>query len=965
MKAIYRPRGSSLARRGGRWARVGLAPMVIALGALGAMSTATIPVATSTPAWAFATDLAGATTSGQLALELTAAVAAGSQLVMHLPFLRATSSPSVLVDGAPCGGVEVLDPGAPSARLVCTIPSALAPGGHSLEVGGVILPDLVLQDVAAPVSMGAETVAALESVAPRSDAAVGVRVVVRDAAATSSGGYHALVIAQLVDAAGLATNNGGTSVALSFAPGAGVRVQTPSTSTTPDGVVDVPGCAGAGTAGMTPTAAASGEVLCSLTSTSSSAPLRIYDAASSFESPQPMVGVTPGSVAGVGSAAYDAYLITSQGGVLAVGENPLGELGDGSSLVATATPVPVSLPNGTQIVQIAGGGYFALARTSTGAVFAWGQDDQGQVGNGTTETDVQLPVEVALPTSVTEIAAGCNASYALGANGVLYAWGANYAGQLGDGNRAEATSPVQVALPVAATQIAATCNGGYALGANGVLYAWGSNNAGQLGDGSIGGSVSSPVAVRLPVGTVVEELSAQNSGGYVLSSSGTVLAWGGGALGQLGDGSTSNSTLPVRVATPSGVTIAQVVGGGFDAFAVTTGGELLAWGGNYDGQDGVGSLANVLKPTRVPLPTAVRAVSGASAGGFAALALGTNGVVYAWGANFDDELGIGVLTTNYFTLGLTGNGGLAWGSAPTANFDAQPAGEPNPSAVALPAGTRAVAASAASAYALTSAGTVDAWGANQDGQLGDGTTMASETPVAVSLPVGATQIAASCSDAYALGANGVVYAWGANQDGQLGDGTTMASETPVAVSGVTNATAVAAGLEAAYALTSAGTVYAWGANQDGQLGDGTTAPRATPGPVSLASPASALWAGGNQAFAQTTAGLEAWGSNTTGQLGTGSFFNDLSPTPVALPSGVQVQSVSSPGVSTVVLTTQGSAYAMGGNLFGQLGDGTYFTTATPTLVRTSGLEAVAMGGYANWLEPFGSSVTATSLSLKL
>jgi len=947
-----------------RWVGIGLAPMVVALGAVGVVADSAT-ASTGTPAWVFGTDLVGATTSGQLGFELTASVAAGSQVVVHLPWARFSSSPSVLVDGAACGGLSVLDPGSLGARLVCTVASPPAPASHILEVQGVILPNLVLEDVAAKVSVGTQTFSASESVAPRSDAAVGVRVVVRDAGGSSSGGYHALVIAQLVDAAGLATNNGGTSVALALAPGSGVSVSTPSTTTTPDGVVDVPGCLGPGTAGMTPTATASGEVLCSLSSTSSSAPLKVYDAATSFESPQPMVGVVPSTVAGVGSAAYDAYLITSQGGVLAVGENPLGELGNGSSTVATSTPVSVTFPSGTQITQVAGGGYFALARTSTGAVYAWGQDDQGQVGNGTTETDVAVPVQVALPSSVSEVAAGCNASYALGTNGVVYAWGANYAGQLGDGSRATSTTPVEVGLPVAATQIAATCNGGYALGTNGVLYAWGSNNAGQLGDGSIGGSVSAPVAVDLPTGTVVNELSAQNSGGYVLTSTGTVLAWGGGALGQLGDGSTSNADLPVRVAMPSGVTITQVVGGGFNAFAITSTGELLAWGGNYDGQDGVGSLADVLRPTRVPMPTAVSAVSGASAGGFAALALGANGEVYAWGANFDDELGIGVLTTNYFTLGLTGSGGLGWGSAPSGSFDAQPAGESNPAAIAVPTGTRALAAGAASAYALTASGVVYAWGANQDGQLGNGTTTASSTPVAVSLPVAATQIAASCSNAYALGSNGVVYAWGANQDGQLGNGTTTASSTPVAVSGITNATGVAAGLEAAYALTASGTVDAWGANQDGQLGNGTTAPRTTPDPVSLPSAATALWAGGNQAFALTAAGLEAWGSNTTGQLGTGGFFNDLSPTLVQLPAGVEVQSVSSPGVSTVVLTTQGTAYAMGGNLFGQLGDGTYFTTATPTLVGASGLQAVAMGGYANWLEPFASTIAAFGVMLKL
>jgi len=834
----------------------------------------------------------------------------------------------------------------------------------TISFGGLVLPKLVLVGISAAVDAGTQVIAATETVEPASDPAMAARLVVRDVTDVS-GTYRAALIAQLVDAAGDPTSNGGTPVALSLTPGPGASLSSTTQTTTPDGAPGVPSCAGPGTAGMTPTSARWGEVLCELTSTVSDPAVTLADAASAFERPQPMVGIVPGEVSSVGAAAYDAYVVTASGGVLAVGENPLGELGTGSSQIASATPVWVALPSGARVAQVAGGGYFALALTSVGSVLAWGQNDQGQLGLGTTSTDVGTPQVVSLPVAATKVAAGCNAAYALGSNGTVYAWGANYAGQLGDGSRAQADAPVAVSLPVAATAIAATCNGGYALGSNGVLYAWGSNNAGQLGDGSIGGSVSTPVAVDLPAGVSVAQLSSQNSGGYALGSNGVLYAWGAGSLGQLGDGRTANADLPVVVKVPSVDAVAQVVGGGFNAFAVTTTGRLLAWGGNYDGQDGTGGLANVLVPTPVDLPASVVSVSGASAGGFAAIALAANGVVYTWGANFDDELGIGVLTTNYFSLALTANGLEGWGSAPSANFDAEPGGIATPAPIAGPAGATALAAGAGSAYALTSSGDLYAWGANDAGQLGDGTTLASASPVAVSLPVAATQVAASCQDAYALGANGVVYAWGANDAGQLGDGTRVASLEPVAVSTPSGVRAIAAGRQDAYALGANGVVYAWGANNAGQLGDGTTAERDVPGAVALTSSATAVWAGGGQAFAATSRGLMAWGDNTTGQLGTGGFFDNLVPEPVALPAGTSVVAVSSPGVSTLILTSAGAVFAVGGNLFGQLGDGSYFTTANPQEIATGSVSALAMGGFANWLEPFSTTIGTSRLDVRL
>lgn len=128
-------------------------------------------------------------------------------------------------------------------------------------------------------------------------------------------------------------------------------------------------------------------------------------------------------------------------------------------------------------------------------------------------------------------------------------------------------------------------------------------------------------------------------------------------------------------------------------------------------------------------------------------------------------------------------------------------------------------------------------GANEHGQIGDGTTMQRDSPVAVTLPgsVPATAIAAGFGHGLALGRNGTLYAWGANEHGQLGDGTTTDRYTPMAVTLPSSvlATAVAAGYQHSLALARNGTLYAWGYNTDGQLGDGTTEERDSPVPVTL------------------------------------------------------------------------------------------------------------------------------------
>jgi hypothetical protein len=251
-----------------------------------------------------------------------------------------------------------------------------------------------------------------------------------------------------------------------------------------------------------------------------------------------------------------------------------------------------------------------------GSAWAWGYNGAGGLGNGTT-TNSSIPVAVSLPsgTTVIAVAAGLSHSLAVTSSGQVLAWGLNSRGQLGNGTTTNSSTPVAVSLP-SGTTVTAVAGGGshsLALTSTGQVLAWGNNGSGQLGNGTrtITGCfcISSPGAVSLPSGTTVSAIAGGLAHSLALKSNGQELAWGNNNNGQLGNGTTTNSSTPVAVSLPSGATVTAVAAGQYFSLALTPGSQVLAWGDNVFGQLGNGTTTNSSTPMAVGAFPAVVAIA--------------------------------------------------------------------------------------------------------------------------------------------------------------------------------------------------------------------------------------------------------------------------------------------------------------------------------------------------------------------
>ena len=377
--------------------------------------------------------------------------------------------------------------------------------------------------------------------------------------------------------------------------------------------------------------------------------------------------------------------------------------------------------------------------------YAWGQNNYAQLGNNST-TNSSVPVAVTTTgvlagKTVLSVASGSAHSLALCSDGTVAAWGPNYYGQLGNNSTTDSRVPVAVTISgvLAGKTVVAVAAGGYhslALCSDGTVAAWGNNYSGQLGNNSTTNS-SVPVAVTTTgvlAGKTVVAVAAGNDHSLALCSDGTVAAWGINSSGQLGNNSTTNSRVPVAVTTTgvlAGKTVVAVAAGAAHSLALCSDGTVAAWGYNGNGQLGTNSTTNSSVPAAVTTTgvLAGKTVVAVAAGDYHNLALCSDGTVAAWGQNTYGQLGNNSTTNSSVPVAVTTTGVLA-----------------GKTVVAL-------AAKVAHSLALCSDGTDAAWGQNTYGQLGNNSTTNSSVPVAVTTTgvlAGKTVVAVAAGSLYSL-----------------------------------------------------------------------------------------------------------------------------------------------------------------------------------------------------------------------
>jgi alpha-tubulin suppressor-like RCC1 family protein len=360
----------------------------------------------------------------------------------------------------------------------------------------------------------------------------------------------------------------------------------------------------------------------------------------------PRLTVTPtNAFASIDGGQSHACGLTSGGQAWCWGRNPYGQLGD-STATNRSTPVAV-WQQGATYTSLTAGANHTCAIATGGQAWCWGEDADGRLGDSTTATIPLIPVRVHPLGAVafTSLSAADMHTCGLDSGGQAYCWGSNDSGRLGNNSTAYALTPVAVQQgAVTYTQIQAgywhTC----ALDGGGQAYCFGYGGDGALGYGfSLGDSV--PQAVSQPAGVTFSSIYTEYKHTCALTSGGLAYCWGPNGSSQLGDSTTTRRYTPVAARMPAGVTYSTLALGSLTTCGLSTAGQAYCWGLGTSGQLGNGSTFSSRLPVAVAQPVGVTFTTlRAEGGGFCGL--DTIGQTWCWGQNPYGQLGNGTTTNS-------------------------------------------------------------------------------------------------------------------------------------------------------------------------------------------------------------------------------------------------------------------------------------------------------------------------------
>ncbi len=399
-----------------------------------------------------------------------------------------------------------------------------------------------------------------------------------------------------------------------------------------------------------------------------------------------------------------------------------------------------------------------------------------------------------------------------------------------------------------------------AITANGDLYCWGRNDHGQVGNGTTANQ-SIPIKILENVESVSLGWVSYSA---AITANGDLYCWGQNDHGQIGNGTTEDQTIPVKV-LENVVSVSM----GHHSAAITTNGDLYCWGENDWGQVGNGTRVDQVVPVKV-----LENVESVSLDGDNNAAITVDGDLYTWGSNGNSQIG------------------------------SKNAGHPQTTPIKVLENVSSVSLDTAVAGAITTNGDLYCWGWNQYGQIGNGTTTNQRTPVKVLSDV--KFFSFGLQKSAAITTNGDLYCWGDNGGNTKIPTRVLRNVTSISMSGWNKA-----------AITTNGDLYCWGSNDFGQIGDGTTDDRWTPVKI-LGNVVSTSLYSGHTSMAITADGeLYCWGRNSSGEVGNGTTTDQETPAKIL----ENVISASFYQGNAMAITMDGELYSWGSNLYGEVGNG--------------------------------------------